>query len=46
MKLCKLDAIKDWNSAKTVVAVETISSKDNDPKGATSAEWRYFLSNH
>ena len=46
MKLCKLDVIKDWNSAKTVMVVETISSKDNDPKGATSAEWRYFLSNH
>ena len=42
----KLDEIKEWSSAKTVVAVETISSKNNDPQHSTSAEWRYFLSSH
>jgi len=42
----KLDEIKEWSSATTVVAVETISSKDNDPKHGSSAEWRYFLTSH
>lgn len=30
--------IKDWAGAKSVIAVETISSKDNDPKNRVSAE--------
>ena len=42
----KLPEIEEWFGAKTVVAVETISSKDNDPKRTRTAEWRYFLSNH
>lgn len=42
----KLDQISEWSAAKTVVAVETISSKDNDIKQTSSSEWRYFLSNH
>lgn len=42
----KLDQISEWSAAKTVVAVETISSKDNDITRTSSAEWRYFLSNH
>jgi len=41
-----LPEVSGWSSAKTVVAVETISSKKNDPKGISTAEWRYFLSNH
>ena len=28
------------------MAVETISSKNNNPTHETSAEWRYFLSSH
>ena len=44
--ISKLEEIKRWPSAKIVVAVETISSKNNDPKHETSAEWRYFLSSH
>ena len=41
-----LDNMQEWSSAKTVVAVETISSKDNDPNRSSSAEWHYFLSSH
>ena len=46
MMLSNLDNIQEWSAAKTVVAVETISSKDNDPNRSSSAEWRYFLSSH
>lgn len=38
--------IKDWSGAKTVIAVESITSKDNDPNLKVSAEWRYYLSSH
>lgn len=41
-----LSEVKDWSDAKTVVAVETISSKNNDPTHKITAEWRYYLSNH
>lgn len=44
--ISELSEVKDWSSAKTVVAVETISSKNNDPKYKVIAEWRYYLSNH
>ena len=44
--ISKLEEIKDWLEAKTVVAVETISSKNNDPNRNVSAEWRYYLSSH
>lgn len=42
----KLAEINDWAGAKTVVAVETISSKNNDPNQNVTAEWRYYLSSH
>ncbi len=42
----QLPWVKDWSGAKTVVAVETISSKSNDPNHKITAEWRYYLSNH
>ena len=42
----KLAEATDWSDAKTVVAVETISSKNNDPTHKITAEWRYYLSNH
>lgn len=42
----KLPETQGWLGAKTVVAVETISSKDNDPNHNVSAEWRYYLSSH
>lgn len=38
--------IKGWASAKSVIAVESIVSKDNDPEGKVTAEWRYYLSSH
>lgn len=41
-----LPLIDDWHGAKTVVAVETISSKNNDPNHSVKAQWRYYLSNH
>lgn len=44
--ISKLPGIKDWLGAKTAVAVETISSKDNDPNHKVSREWRYYLSSH
>lgn len=37
---------QDWVGAKSVIAVETISSKNNDPKRSVSAQWRYYLSSH
>jgi len=42
----KISEAKDWVGAKSVIAVETISSKDNDPERSVSAEWRYYLSSH
>jgi predicted transposase YbfD/YdcC len=42
----KLHEIQEWSGAKTVIAVETISSKNNDPKRKVSSEWRYYLSSH
>lgn len=42
----KLPEIQEWPEAKTVIAVETISSKNNDPNRKVSAEWRYYLSSH
>lgn len=44
--ISNISEIKGWSDAKTVVAVETISSKDNDPSRKVSNEWRYYLSNH
>lgn len=37
---------KDWAGAKSIIAVETISSKTNDPEGKVSCNWRYYLSSH
>ena len=41
-----LPQIKDWSNARTVIAVETISSKDSDQERNVKAQWRYYLSNH
>jgi len=41
-----LPEIQEWSGAITVIAVETISSKDKDPNRKVSAEWRYYLSSH
>lgn len=38
--------VNGFANAKTVVAVETISSKDNDPARKVSTQWRYYLSSH
>lgn len=42
----ELPEITDWTKAKTVVVVETVSSKDNDPDCKISGERRYYLSSH
>ena len=42
----KLSEVVDWEGAKSIVAVEIISSKNNDSNGKISAEWRYYLSSH
>jgi len=39
-----LPNISEWSGAKSIIAVETISSKTNSDK--TTAEWRYYLSSH
>ncbi len=44
--ISKLPETNDWSGAKTVVAVETISSKNNANPRKVCAEWRYYLSNH
>jgi len=41
-----LPEASDWVGAKSVVAVESIRSKDNDPDHKVSAQWRYYLSSH
>jgi len=41
-----LPEVADWVGAKSVVAVETISSRNNDPSRKVSAQWRYYLSSH
>lgn len=40
----KLPEVSDWHTAQSVVAVETITSKTNDPNHKVSAKWRYYLS--
>ena len=41
----ELSNISQWPGAKSIIAVETISSKTN-VRGNVSAEWRYYLSSH
>jgi predicted transposase YbfD/YdcC len=40
----KLEALKDWTGAKSIMAVETISSHNTNPQPRVTAEWRYYLS--
>jgi len=40
--ISKLSEAADWKGAKRVIAVEIISSKNNDPNKKVSAEWRYY----
>ena len=44
--ICSLPEVKDWCDAQSIVAVETISSRKNDPKRCVTANWRYYLSSH
>jgi predicted transposase YbfD/YdcC len=44
--ICCLPEVKGWCDAQSIVAVETISSRKNDPKHRVTANWRYYLSSH
>jgi predicted transposase YbfD/YdcC len=44
--ISKLPEIEGWAGARSVIAVETIHSKHNDPKHKVTATWRYYLSSH
>ena len=41
-----LPEVEGWFGLKSVVAVETITSRNNDPDRKVSAQWRYYLSSH
>lgn len=41
-----ISGIEGWVGAKSIIAVETISSKNNDPQKEVTAQWRYYLSSH
>lgn len=41
-----LAAIEGFSGARSVIAVESISSRDDDPERKVKAEWRYYLSSH
>ncbi len=43
--IAALPGSKEWKYLQSVIAVETISSKNNDPNHKVTAEWRYYLSN-
>ena len=44
--LTSLPEAEGWRDAKSVVAVETIFSYNNDLERKVTAEWRYYLSSH
>lgn len=41
-----LHEAEEWEGAKSVIAVETISSRGNDPTHKVTSSWRYYLSSH
>ena len=41
-----IPGIENWAGAKSIIAVETISSHNNDPQRNVTAQWRYYLSSH
>lgn len=44
--ISSLDEIEGFVGARSVIAVESITSKDNDPKQTVNAQWRYYLTSH
>ncbi len=44
--ISKLPEVADWSGAQSVVAVETIASKLNNPDQKVSTQWRHYISNH
>ena len=41
-----IGGIDDWQGAKSIIAVETISSKSSTPQTPVTSQWRYYLSSH
>jgi predicted transposase YbfD/YdcC len=41
-----LPDIEAWAGAQSLIAVETIASKNNDPESKVTAQWRYYLSSY
>ncbi len=41
-----LPSIEEWKGAKSIVAVETMTSKNNDLSGKLRSEWRFYLTSH
>jgi len=37
-----LEQAQGWCDAKSLIAVETISSRDNDPEHKVTSQWRYY----
>ena len=46
LDICSLSESKEWCDAQSVVAVETILSRKNDPNHHVTSNWRYYLSSH
>lgn len=38
--------MQDWCGIESIISIETIYSKDNDPEHKVSNEWQYYLSRH
>jgi len=41
-----IEGAKNWAGIKSITALETISSQDNDLNHNVTAEWRYYISSH
>lgn len=42
----KLPVVSEWSGAQSAIAVETISSRTNDPHHTVTARWRYYITSH
>ena len=42
----KVPETMGWAGMQSIIAVETISSRNNDPNRKVTAEWRYYISSH
>ena len=44
--ICWLEQAQGWCDAKSLIAVETISFRNNDPEHEVMSQWRYYISSH